>query len=82
MGLSLFIWLFFFGEMVNTKIITFSVYRMIEVDYVKISFEKVNPLKSYKSRPKHPPELYLFLNMLVITQVTSGIMEALFCFTR
>ena len=31
---------------------------MIEVDYVKISFKKVNALKSY--RPKHPPERYFF----------------------
>ena len=31
---------------------------MIEVDYVKISFQKVNAIKSY--RPKHPPERYFF----------------------
>ena len=31
---------------------------MIEVDYMKTSFKKVNALKSYK--PKNPPERYFF----------------------
>ena len=40
---------------------------MIEVDYVKISFLKVNALKSY--RPKHPPERYFFEHVIWKTNI-------------
>ena len=44
------------SEMIIITIITSSGNRMIEVDFVKISFQKVYSLKSY--RPKHPSERY------------------------
>ena len=39
---------------------------MIEVDYVKISFQKVYALKSY--RPKHPPERFFFEHVINMHQ--------------
>ena len=46
------------GEIVNTKVIKFCKLGMIEVDYVKNSFQKVRALNSYK--PKHPSECYCY----------------------
>ena len=54
-------------DMVNITIITFSELRMVVVNCVKISFQKVYSFKSYK--PKHHPERYVFNTCTLLTSL-------------